>query len=397
MENQSKVPFSLFKGGPYYRLITAIRIVREGSPQRGRIIPLFVLITWVPLFFLSLARGTAFGDAVELPFLYDTAPYARLLVAVPIFILAERWVDARLTSVTLYFHMSDLIPKDHRPQWETALREATGRRDSILFDLIPLVFALVLPWILTFFVGESPQSEEVPSSWFVMGAADDKGLTPAGFWYVGVGLALFQFLIFRWIGRFYIWLRFLRALSKIPLVLEPTHPDLAGGLGILGRGQLVFTLFFLGIGVSLSGLLSQQILYLGMNVLSLRNTIMAFVITSLVIVLAPLLLFTGKLIRTKQKALREYGILGKRLSDQFDNKWVKSRALERGNLLETADSSALADYGAAYEFVKHMRPVPIEIRNLILPVVLLLLPFVPLVFMEFSVKEIFKGLMDLLA
>jgi hypothetical protein len=263
--------------------------------------------------------------------------------------------------------------------------------------LIPLVFALVLPWVLTFWVGESPKSEKVPSSWFVLGTGDGKGLTPAGYWYVGIGLALYQFLIFRWIGRFYIWLRFLRALSKIPLELEPTHPDLAGGLGLLGRGQLVFTLFFLGLGVMLSGVLSHRMLYLESTLLSLRNTIVTFVILSLVIMLAPLLLFAGKLIRTKQQALREYGILGNRLSNQFDNIWIKSREMDGGNLLGTADASALADYGGAYEFVKHMRPLPIEIRSLVLPVVLLLLPFVPLVFLEFSVKEILTRLMDLLA
>ena len=397
MENPTKEPFSLFKGGPYYRLITAIRVVRKGSPQGGWIIPLFILITWVPLFFMSMVKGIAFGDAVELPFLYDIAPYARLLVAVPIFILAERWVDGRLGSVTIYFQESDLIPRDCLSRWETALQEAAERRDSILFDLIPLVFALVLPWILIFWVNESPKSEEVPSSWFVMGRGHGNELTPAGYWYVGICLALYQFLIFRWIGRFYIWLRFLRALSKIPLELEPTHPDLAGGLGLLGRGQLVFTLFFLSLGVMLSVKLSHQILYLGDTLLSLRNNIIAFVITSLVIMLAPLLLFAGKLIRTKQQALRDYGVLGKRLSDQFDNKWVKSKEPGGGDLLETADSSALADYGGAYEFVKHMRPLPIEIRNLVLPVVLLLLPFVPLLFLEFSVKEILKRIMDLLA
>jgi hypothetical protein len=126
MENQSKESFSLFKGKPYYRMVTAIRGVGKGSPQGGRIIFLFILITWIPPFFLSLVKGAAFGDAVELPLLYDIALYGRLLVALPVFILAERWVDGRLGSVTLYFQTSGLIPKDHRPQWEAALRKVSS-------------------------------------------------------------------------------------------------------------------------------------------------------------------------------------------------------------------------------------------------------------------------------
>ena len=37
------------------------------------------MFAWAPLLILSLIEGTAFRGNVEFPFLYDPAPYARLL------------------------------------------------------------------------------------------------------------------------------------------------------------------------------------------------------------------------------------------------------------------------------------------------------------------------------
>ena len=49
-------------------------------------------------------------------------------------------------------------------------------------------------------------------------------------WYALVGLPLFQFLSFRVLYRWGIWCRTLLGLSRTELELEPSHPDLAGGL-----------------------------------------------------------------------------------------------------------------------------------------------------------------------
>ena len=46
---------------------------------------------------------------------------------------------------------------------------------------------------------------------------------------------MFQFVLARWAFRLIVWGSFLADMARMNLRLTPTHPDLAGGLGFLGR------------------------------------------------------------------------------------------------------------------------------------------------------------------
>src|SRR5690606_4354971 len=58
-------------------------------------------------------------------------------------------------------------------------------------------------------------------------------LAPDQIWYALTDLPLFQFLLWRSVWRWAIWVGILVGCSRIELDLVPTHPDRCGGIRVL--------------------------------------------------------------------------------------------------------------------------------------------------------------------
>ena len=83
--SSSPVEFNLSGGGPAFAVMKALNLSPYPGPRAVRAGIVLAAIAWLPPLVLSFAQGVATGDAVRLPFLYDSAAYARLLIAVPLF------------------------------------------------------------------------------------------------------------------------------------------------------------------------------------------------------------------------------------------------------------------------------------------------------------------------
>src|SRR4029077_17498494 len=110
-----------------------------------------------------------------------------------------------------------------------------------------------------------------------------------------MSLPLFQFLLFRWYFRIFIWIRFLWQVSRIDVSLVPTHPDRVGCLGFLSNTVFAFTLLAVAHGALLAGNLANHIFYLGAALPEYKIEIAVVVIFLLCVVLGPLLLFAPQL------------------------------------------------------------------------------------------------------
>jgi hypothetical protein len=96
-------------------------------------------------------------------------------------------------------------------------------------------------------------------------------------------------------------------------------------------------------------------------------------------VLAPLLVFSPRLARTKRIGLLEYGGLAQRYVRDFDEKWLRDRAATDEQLIGSGDIQSLADLGNSFEIVKGMKPVPFGKDTLLQLAVISLAPVAPLV------------------
>jgi hypothetical protein len=120
-------------------------------------------------------------------------------------------------------------------------------------------------------------------------------------------------------------------------------------------------------------------LYAGAKLTDFKLELLALVIMMLFFVLAPLLVFTPRLARTKRIGLLEYGGLAQRYVREFDQKWLRDEVATGEPLVGSGDIQSLADLGNSFEIVKGMKPVPFGKETLLQLAVVSLAPVAPLV------------------
>jgi hypothetical protein len=280
--------------------------------------------------------------------------------------------------------------------FQAAREKMHEMRDSVWPDIVIIVLAFAITWQFKPGYGDSAL-QAVATSW--MWSTQDGGVqfTPAGWWYLLVSGPMFQVILFRWFWRFMIWDAFLFRVSRLSLALRPTHPDLAGGLGYLGVAQQAFVIVFLAFATVSASTIGHDIISEGQSFQDERLQVVVLVATFIAVIYAPLLFFTRKLFYARRAGLEEYGALAHKLSDAFHRKWIREDAKGVGeDLLASTDPSAMADYTATFDNVRSMRLIPATLRGILIVAGILLIPFLPLVFTEFSIQDLLNRLADAL-
>ena len=374
--------FSLTKGGPFFKLMVRSGLMKPEFARPARRATFLAVFTWLPLLILSLVQGLAFDGPVELPFLWDFAVHVRFLICVPLLIIAEVLLDARTRAVVKHFVDSKLVQVKDYPAFESVVRQAGRLRDSLLAEAIIVGVVIVSVIFLRIeYLGSA-------STWQVLVSEDGRIRTLAGWWYLFLAIPFFQFLVARWVWRFLIWSHFLRSLSKMDLRLIPIHPDLAAGLGFLSPAQAKYGIVVFAVSTVIAAKIGEEILYGGASLLDYKFIIAGYVVMMLIILLAPLLVFTPKLLIVKRRGLLEYSALGNEYTEAFDRKWIRKEVPEGEPLLGSSDIQSLADLGNSFQFVRNMRAFPID-RNSILPIVVAtVLPMLPLVLTVYPFDEL---------
>ena len=382
--------FSLTKGGPFFKLMVRSGLMKPEFARPARRATFLAVFTWLPLLILSLVQGLAFDGPVELPFLWDFAVHVRFLICVPLLIIAEVLLDARTRAVVKHFVDSKLVQVKDYPAFESVVRQAGRLRDSLLAEAI--IVGVVIVGVIFLRIEYSGSA----STWQVLVSEDGRIRTLAGWWYLFLAIPFFQFLVSRWVWRFLIWSHFLRSLSKMDLRLIPIHPDLAAGLGFLSPAQAKYGIIVFAVSSVIAAKIGEEILYGGASLLDYKIIIGGYVVMMLIVLLAPLLVFTPKLLMVKRRGLLEYSALGNEYTEAFDRKWIRKEVPEGEPLLGSSDIQSLADLGNSFQFVRNMRAFPID-RNSILPIVVAtVLPMLPLVLTVYPFDELVLKIIGLL-
>ena len=382
--------FSLVLGGPLYQLWRRTRLAGDALQLMRRRIVVATLLTWLPLLVLSVVEGHAWGG-VTLPFLYDIDLHARLLLALPLLIVAELVVHRRMRPVVRQFVERRLITDAARARFDAAIASAMRLRNSITAEvlLIALVYVVGVG-----FVWRTQVALDV-ESWY--GVQGDGRLQPswAGWWLGCVTLPVFQFLLLRWYFRLFIWARFLWQVSRIELKLLPTHPDRSGGLGFLGSVGYACVPLLLAQGTLLAGMIAGRIFYTGAKLPEFKLEIIGLVAMMVFVILGPMLVFSMQLAAAKRAGLREYGTLAQRYVREFDHKWLRGGAPAGEPLIGSADIQSLADLGNSFEVVKGMKLAPFTLQTVLQLAVVTVAPLFPLTLTMFSLQEVLEQLLKL--
>jgi len=389
-ENEKELPeLSLMEGGPGAALMKRLRVIRpEFGAASARTALLLAALSWFPLLLISLFEGLAIGGS-RIPFLYDIAAHARFLVATPILILAEIPIGRRLRQVAKHFLNAGLVRDDEQKQFAGHVLETLRFHDSRLAELT----LLALVYIATY-VSLSKTFWQSGSTWF--DPSPSAGLSLVGYYYAFISMPIFQFLMFRWAYRMIAWAIFLWRVSKLDLLLTPTHPDGAGGLGFLGKGTMPFAVILFGLSSVVSGAIASRILFGGATLEQFEVTYATAIMLGIIFFTGPLIVFIPKLLGLKYQGLLRYGILASSYTQQFDSKWVDGTNTAKEPILGTGDIQSLADLGNSYELVRKMRIIPIEASDFIVIALLGVIPALPLAATVMPVGDILQGILRLL-
>ena len=362
--------FSLTRGGPLYWLQ-----VRFGRAQNER---------------TRVVRRTLF--AIAGTFLRDFAVNARVLIALPILILSESNIDRQWRILVVHFLRAGLVSDAELPSFEAVVQGITRLRDRVLPEAIMLVVAYG-----TFLV--SSHTELLMgnvSNWHYLGSGSNQALSLAEWWFIAISTPFFRFLGLRWMWRMALWTLFLWRSSKINLCLVATHTDMAAGLGFLSAGQKRFSPIVFAGGAVIASQVGNAIAYEGATLGGMKLAIISYGVLATLFLVAPLLVTTPLLMKTKRRALLDYGALVTSHNQSFATKWIGQHAAQGNELLGDPDASSLIDLGSSFQVVQEMKPVPINKSTLLTLVGAAALPMVPLVVLVTPADELVRAVVKML-
>lgn len=387
---QSTLPFN---GGLFFEALRRAG-VGEATLQRLRtLLILFLpLIAWFPLFVLSAIDGQLSKSVTGTPFLGDYSAHIRLLVALPLFLIAGRVAEARIRPTMQQFLARDLVPPASMEKFKASVASAFRLGDSVVADVI----IITLIYSVDVFVVRHTDLASGAAAWYSSTSTGGPVLTIGGVYYAYVSLPILQFILLRWYYRLFIWGRFLRQTARLRLRLVPTHADRVGGLGFLIVGTQAFTVFAMAHGALLAGWLATPVIVGKSPLPGFQAEIAAVVVFVLLLTVAPLLWYLPLLTRTKRRGIIEYGALTTRYVREFDQKWVHGDADSDEPFIGSADIQSLADMGNSYTVIQDMRSLPVTPQMILGFAIATLIPVAPLLLTLMPLSAILKKLVGIL-
>lgn len=391
MEAQSKTRhkapvFCLAPGGPVDQLQERIRMRHHERPRTFRRAIAAALVTWLPLLVIALLEP---GREVDVPFLQDIAIHVRFLVIVPLLILAEGPIGLRSRMVAAQFLESGLVADDDAGAYERAMQRGMRLIDSWVAEILILVLSASLVWI-----GVRTAVAEPAVFWFEHITPQGHALSHAGWWNFGVATPIFVFLLLRWLWRYLVWWWFLGSTARLSLRLTGTHPDRMGGLGFVAFHQSMFCAITTAVACALSAMAADRILHDLAELKDYQNVIIAITVFSIAFGIAPLLVFTPRLLKTKRTSWNRYTRLASEYVWRFEQKWMTGPASD--DLLGTGDIQSLADIGGSFERMVTMRVFAIDRRLMFSFMFAAATPMLPLLLTKMPLREIVKILFNAL-
>jgi len=385
--NEDKT-YSLVSGGLIYSLLLKLGILKHGKQRLLLRSIVFSLLGWLPLIILSFTDGTFLGEDGQLGVAQDFLLHIRLLVVVPFLIWVEKMIDPAFND---YMNSTRrLIP----PKEEATFRKIETQTEKMSDSWIPEIFFLLLIYgVLLFNWGNITVNNARIS---ITDSASDINLS--AIYYIIVSMPVYQLLLARWFWRWIIWAITVYRISRMNLRIEASHADQSAGLEYLNVVPAAFCIVSLALSAIFAATIGEYIIYHGKILDDFVLQIIAFAIAIPLIVHLPLLSFIPLLIMTKVNGIYRFGSLIQYHNNLYREKWMEGNMPDDDNLLPSLDNSSMADINGSYlQAVKAMTVIPINRNALLISMLMLLIPFFPLIFTKYSLAELFSELVKVIS
>jgi hypothetical protein len=384
-DGSAAIDFSLVTGDPLHHAQRLIGLIPARGLGTGRRIAIAVGITWLPLALWAAWNHLFLPGVAEEPLLRHFGIHARFLVALPLFLASEGLVEGTLRRILPQFLSSGLIDAALLSDFRRTLHGAVRLRDSRL--ALAVILGLVAAASVSGWEGAEHDHELV---W----AQAMAGHAFATAWFTCVSRPIFLLVLVAWLWRLAVVTRLFQCIAALDLRLAPTHPDRTAGLAFVEKLPPAFAPFFFGIAIVIAGRWGHDALYHGLAVEQLGFPAGVLVALSVLIGMAPLLVFVGRLTAVKRRSLVAVGALLADYGRLFERRWLRRESVQDAGLLDAPEIGPVADTVGLYEAVYRMRVVPVS-RASILPLALAAAaPLVPVFATQMPLKD---AIMKLLA
>jgi hypothetical protein len=378
VNHDTDVEFSLVTGDPLHRAQRLIGLIPARGLGTGRRILIGVGLTWLPLILWAVWNRLLLPGVAEEPLWQHFGVHARFLVALPLFLASEGLVDLNLRRVLPQFVTSGLVDEPLSPAFRRILVDAARLRDSR--TALAAIIAVVVASSLSGWSNADHNHELV---W----AAPVVGRGFVNVWFNAVSRPIFLLVVLAWLWRLVVVTRLFQRIAGLDLRLAPTHPDRAGGLGFVEKLPVAFAPFFFGVAIVIAGRWGHDALYHGMELSALRFPAVLLVAASVLIGVAPLVVFAGKLLAFKRQSRVAVGALLAEYGRLFDRRWMRRERVDDSEMLGAPEIGPVADTVALFEVVGRMRVVPVS-RAAVVPLALAAaLPIVAVVATQLPLKD----------
>jgi len=385
MTNSHMPDFDLTRGDVLFRLQRRLGLVPASGSGAVRRAVFWTLFGWLPIAAWAYATHRALpGDGAE-PLMAHFGVHARLLLAVPLLILAEAPANELTARLLRQFIVAGVVTEAGRNSYVDAVQRATRWRDAAW----PWLVALAIVIALGTYSLSSARSHEL--EWAGAGV---EGPGFGGYWYVYVGRTIFLTLVLSWIWRIFLLAGLFARIARLDLVLVPSHADRAGGLAFMERLPAVFAPLALAVSVVLASQWAHDAVYHGLTLASVKIEMMVFIALCVAVFSAPLLVFRGPLKRARSQALLDYGALVGRQGALVHTRWIERRPIDDQPLLDSPELGPVADTNALYDAVKAMRTIPLGKASVMPVVIAAALPLLAALALQVPVADLLKGLLN---
>jgi hypothetical protein len=358
-------PLSLVEGDVLNR--TLARLGPFGRRRRFHVIYrslLLIAVTWLPTAILALWSGYSGTELSGSNFFADFAAYAQFVLGLPLFVLAESIVDRATRDAGIDFSDTGVIFEHDLPRLNTLHRRIDRLQRSGVSDVICLALGFVLSGFIIFTELRHPG---LMPSWHSGPCGRLRCPTAPGWWEFTVALPLLNYWWLRIAWKSLLWTEYLRAVSRLRLDVVATHPDRVGGIGFVSKvqGHFAWVLFAYGIS-NVAATVGYEIAIEGVDmwIPPVWGPVLGFVVVGPSLFLAPLLMFTRQLRRTKRRALRLYR---ERVMEQvrlYEAEVLPRSAAARAEVASLVDVQAMNQFSQLFERVESMRVVPFDFRSM---------------------------------
>ena len=376
---------SLIRGGPFYRAQEATRLIRPNQWNHVRRVTFAIALGWLPLVLITALFNP--GGLVSL--VKDYRVHSRLLIAVPVLLVGQLWVESRFRMVVKHITAAGLLGGLDRARMDDTIAMLRRLRDSVIPELA-ILFLLVVHDVTSY----TTLIDATP--WLAHGAGSDLHLTAAGWYAVLVSATMFQFLLGLGLWKWLLWAVFAFKLSRLNLKLVPTHADGHGGLGFLGLTPIAFTPIAFAASTAIAATWRQEMIHGGANLMSFKEPAIVLAVIIALVALGPLACFVPRLMALRRQGILDYGILGQIDSAAFHEKWIHRRAGHEAEFLGATENITLNNFGQTYLKIGQLKPFPADKGALITLAVSVAIPMLPMILAVVPLATVLKALLKAL-